>query len=221
LRLVSDTVRLLGSALPSFATRWLDAYAHDPAWFLAILAVVILLTTVGSRLAGKIKDEMRRIWVDHLPGANRSAVGTAQASLSFGTILSSIWPGLVFVFGVYLVFYPVIVSHLQRLSVPGHVGEALSAYTSPPVTCVLGLLLIATYLPRSSVRKLREWPVYQWLLKTLKYNVTPFVSAFGLLFVTLELGAHYTFNFFDSLGRFARRRWMHRIMGFMASRGIV
>ena len=52
LRIVADAIRLVGSALPSFATRWLDAYAREPAWFLVALALVVLLTSIGTSIAG-------------------------------------------------------------------------------------------------------------------------------------------------------------------------
>ena len=67
LRLVSDTIRLFGAFLPSGATRWLDAYAQDPAWFLVSAAWVAILILFGSSLGAQITDRMRRVWNKQSP----------------------------------------------------------------------------------------------------------------------------------------------------------
>jgi hypothetical protein len=70
LRIVSDAIRIIGTATPSFATRWIEAYAREPAWFLVNLGLVVALTAIGSAFAGNIRDTMRQIWVNYLPGTN-------------------------------------------------------------------------------------------------------------------------------------------------------
>jgi hypothetical protein len=80
LRMVSDTIRLIGSATPDFFRRWLDAYAREPAWFLATLALVVALTLVGARLADSIRDTMRRIWVRYLPHCNAAPTAAPAAA---------------------------------------------------------------------------------------------------------------------------------------------
>jgi uncharacterized protein (DUF2235 family) len=212
LRLVSDAVRLLGSVLPGFATRWLDAYARDPAWFLVNIVVVVLLTVTGARIAARIRDEMRHIWVRHLPGTTApSSAVVVEPSRSVSAI--------VLLVGLYLTLCPLIRTHVSWLAVPGVVGEALGAYMAPPISCVLGLLLIACFLPRPLVRALREWPPYQTTIKMFKYKIAPFASAFGLLFLALELGAHYTFNLADSFGTFCTEMLSSSKNGFKDDQG--
>jgi hypothetical protein len=213
LRLISDAIRLLGSALPGFAYRWTDAYAREPAWFLAVLLLVGLLTVAGSRLAATIKDQMRHIWVHYLPDAT-PPVGAATSTSCLGKIGGFIWTSFKLFVGFYLVFYPLIAWHVTWLAIPGRVGEALMAYTAPPVACVLGLFLIAWYLPRPWVRKLRECPLYQKSLRAFKYKIAPFVSAFGLLFIAVEFAAHYTFNLADSFGVFCKETRNENNTGF-------
>lgn len=91
------------------------------------------------------------------------------------------------------------------LKIPGPVGDFLAAYTAPPICCVLGVLLFATALPQPMVRALRTWPIYQAAFQFLKQKLLPFVSAFGLLFLTIELGAHYVFNVADSFGALSQQ----------------
>ena len=40
LRFVSDAIRMLGNFLPEMASRWINAYARDPIWFLISAAMV-------------------------------------------------------------------------------------------------------------------------------------------------------------------------------------
>jgi len=70
LRLLSDTIRLIGNALPGLASRWLDAYARDPAQFVISAGLVFFLLWISARLAGRINDRMRHLFVEayHCPG---------------------------------------------------------------------------------------------------------------------------------------------------------
>ena len=64
LRLVSDTLRLLGSfvLLPSAAQWWLDSFAANPGRFLIALALVAGFTYFGIRLGQRIRGRMLAIW---------------------------------------------------------------------------------------------------------------------------------------------------------------
>jgi len=78
LRPVSDTIRVIGSFLPSALSVWTNAYARDPGRFLLAALAVGLLTWLSSIiLAGKISDAMRGIWRSEL----------APTSMSFGNSL--------------------------------------------------------------------------------------------------------------------------------------
>lgn len=67
LRPVSNTIRIIGSFLPSGLAVWINAYAIDPGRFLFWALVVGCLTCVSSIvLAGMITNDMQRIWRSRL-----------------------------------------------------------------------------------------------------------------------------------------------------------
>jgi uncharacterized protein (DUF2235 family) len=205
LRFVSDTIRLVGAVLPGLASRWLDAYAREPAWFLINAALVALLIIVGARLGEKIRGEMRGLWVAYLPGTTAAQnVPSAlkpwvEAALWWLKALVAL---LIFLAGAYLSFYPLIAAYVPWIAIPGEVGQVVAAYAAPPIGCVLGLLVFACFLPRPAVRALRDASIYRGTLWLFKYKIIPFVSAFGIFLIVLELGAHYAYTFSDSFGAF-------------------
>jgi uncharacterized protein (DUF2235 family) len=194
LRIVSDTIRLIGSVAPTFATRWLDAYAREPAWFLVSLALVIALTLIGTGLASSIRDTMRHIWVRYLPGSNKTS--TPNGTPTRSSLLRKVF-GLIV---AYLALYPVFENWVPWLTLPGSVGHILAVYTAPPISVVLFLVLIACGLPQPWVRWLRTHELYQATIRLFKYKLFPALSAFGILILAIELGGHYIFNLFDGAG---------------------
>ncbi len=62
LRGVSDGVRLLGAFLPALAGWWLDAFAANPARFLAGLVALVACMTGGVMLGSSINGAMHAIW---------------------------------------------------------------------------------------------------------------------------------------------------------------
>jgi uncharacterized protein (DUF2235 family) len=62
LRMVSDTIRLLGAALPGFAGWWLDAFAASPGRFLIGVGVLATLMSIGVALGSNINNQMLVIW---------------------------------------------------------------------------------------------------------------------------------------------------------------
>ena len=148
LRVVSDTIRLIGSVLPGLATRWIDAYARDPAWFLVWVFLVAFLTWISSRLAGSISDQMRLLWTKYLPASNKPAAPRAPRVAS--PLKSILFVGII----VYLLFYPAFreIPGLGRLALPGRANEILLAYTAQPVRSVLAAFLIFYFLPGFIVR---------------------------------------------------------------------
>jgi hypothetical protein len=202
LRWASDSIRLVGTVLPGLASRWIDAYARDPAWFFVWAFMVGFLTWISAKLAGSIKDRMRLLWIEYLPASNHPATPKSPPVTS---ILQS-----VFFVGVilYLLFYPLFgnVSGLGWLTLPDSTNDILLAYTTEPVRAVLAAFLVFYFLPGLWVRKLRNWPVYQSALHGFKYYLAPAVSALGLLYLAVALGSHYQFNMRDSLGSFCAER---------------
>ena len=194
----SDIVRLIGSVTPAFFTRWLDAYAREPGWFLVTLTLVIALTLVGVRLADNIRDTMRHIWVSCLPGSNAAPnAPPAKTPTSFFRV--ALWS-----LALYFTLYPLFDRYLTGLTIGGRAGDVLAVSLSPPVSYVLGLLLIAVALPQRSVRWLRTRSWYQRALLFFKYNLLPSFSAVGILLLVFGLGAHYFSNFLDGMGAFCK-----------------
>ena len=194
LHLVSDTVRLLGSFLPAFAKRWVDAYARGPGWFVVVLLLVGFLTSLGSSLAASIKNTMRPVWVDSLPGANPAPVVSPS---SFAVSRHGV---AAVVGGALLILYPLFADWLPwpRLLTP--VSDFLFLYLRPPVNIALGLTIIACFLPSRWVRGLRQSPTYQQTLRFSKSKLAPLLSAAAILLLVVELVCHFGFNLLDSFG---------------------
>ena len=63
IRWVSDAVRMVGAFVPGTAADvWINGYARDPRQFLIVVFVVGLLTWWGSRLDGRIQNNMGIYW---------------------------------------------------------------------------------------------------------------------------------------------------------------
>lgn len=62
IRWVSDIIRVVGGFLPGFAQTWINGYARSPGQFLVLLALAVVLTLWGTRLATRIADCMNAIW---------------------------------------------------------------------------------------------------------------------------------------------------------------
>jgi uncharacterized protein (DUF2235 family) len=198
LRMVSDTIRLIGSVLPGLASRWLDAYARDPAWFLVWAFLVGFLTWISARLAGSINDRMRLLWTKYLPASNQPA--TPKPPMVASPLQSILFVGVI----AYLLFYPLFskIAGLSLLLLPETANNALLAYTVEPVRSVLIAFLIIYFLPGAVVRVLRQSTIYQFVLRGFKYYLAPAASALGLLYLAVALGSHYHFALRDSFGSF-------------------
>ena len=62
LRPLSDVIRMVGWVLPTAASRWTNAYAREPLWFLLCAGLVGLLLWLSASLKGRITDQMRLAW---------------------------------------------------------------------------------------------------------------------------------------------------------------
>lgn len=62
LRIVSESVRLVGTFLPGFAGWWLDAFASNPGRFLIGLVILVALMRRGVVLGHGINGAMHAIW---------------------------------------------------------------------------------------------------------------------------------------------------------------
>jgi uncharacterized protein (DUF2235 family) len=79
LRWLSDVIRLFGTVLPGFASRWINGYAQHPEVFLTFATAIVILTWLSGVLAVRMSDTMSKLWstaLDHSlvdPGAVSSA----------------------------------------------------------------------------------------------------------------------------------------------------
>jgi hypothetical protein len=53
LRLLSDTIRLIGNVLPGLAGRWVDAYTRDPASFVISASLVFFFLAISAKKRGR------------------------------------------------------------------------------------------------------------------------------------------------------------------------
>ncbi|MHC2313084.1 hypothetical protein ACVIHC_000130 [Bradyrhizobium diazoefficiens] len=196
-RFLSDTIRIIGNFLPGMASRWIDAYARDPAWFVIWASLVAFLISVSARLNGSINDSMRLLWTRFLPDSNKpdepkipKIASPLQTILFAGSIL-------------YLFLYPEFDRPLLNwLRLPASYEDLLLTYTAQPVRAVLGSFLVFYFLPSVAVRKLRQSKIYQALLRGFKFYLAPALSAIGILYLAVAFGNHYLFNIRDGFGSF-------------------
>jgi hypothetical protein len=198
LRIVSDTIKLVGGFLPSVATRWLDGYARDPARFLLWAGAIGLLIWYGSRLKSDANSRMRRIWDAHLPGTPR-----AQPAASSGAAWTL--AGRVFIFFlIYVAVYPVFDQHplLGNLKLPEPWNSLVEKYSEQPMRFVVWAFLIAHFLPERAIEKLRTWRLYRETLSFLKLKLFPLGFAVLIGYGAVAIASHLLFNVRDSWGSF-------------------
>jgi hypothetical protein len=59
---IGGIIRLLTLVLPSFADNWVQIYADNPAYFLILVGMIVLLLFAGSRIERGLRDKARAIW---------------------------------------------------------------------------------------------------------------------------------------------------------------
>lgn len=193
LRLVSDTVRLAGAFLPSGASRWIDAYARDPGWFLISAVFVALLVGNGANLGSIINDRMRRIW------NGETMLGGAVAGRRSRSFL---WKLLLALLG-YVAVYPIFVWYGPSwLTLPDTAHMLFLKYTAQPVRALAILFLLVAFLPEAFIYWLRELRAYKWTLNKLKMVVAPLVFALLTAWYVSAFASHFLFDVRDSLGSF-------------------
>jgi hypothetical protein len=202
LRLVSDAIRLTGTFVPTFFNRWLDAYARDPFWFIACVALVAFLTAMGSELVGSIHDRMRLIWTAYLPSSNKPPLN-GQPSLRITSYVKGVlWAAPVLYLFCYRWLGTGWLHWLGWLLLPSPFHEELLLCTSAPIRYVLIVFLLFYLLHWWVVRKLRQSWLYQGLLQLLRVHILPAASALGILYLAIVVPSHYLFDLRDSFGVF-------------------
>ncbi len=198
LRLLSDTIRLIGNALPGLASRWLDAYARDPAQFLISAGLVFFFLGISARLAGMINDRMRHLWNASLPSSNRPPSAAPPSRWR------AIRRVLIVAIVAYLVFYPWLagIPVLNKLVLPEQPNYFMMEYLGATIRWLLGAFLVCYFLPDGIVQPVRLSGLYQWLLHGFKYGLAPILSALALTALAFGFLNHYAFNIRDSFGAF-------------------
>lgn len=154
-RFLSDTIRIIGNFLPGMASRWIDAYARDPAWFVIWASLVAFLISVSARLKGSINDSMRILWTRFLPDSNKPDEPKIPKVAS--PLITILFAGSI----LYLFLYPEFERPLLNwLRLPATYEDVLLTYTAQPVRAVLGAFLVFYFLPGVAVRKLRQSKIY-------------------------------------------------------------
>ena len=207
LRLVSDTIRLVGTFVPTFFNRWLDAYARDPFWFVACVALVAFLTAMGSKLVGSINDRMRSIWTAYLPMSNKPPIMGNPSWPVTPYVVGILWAAPV----LYLFCYRWLgnswlrnswLHWLDQLQLPSPYHEELLLCTSAPIRYLLITFLGIYLLDGRIVRCVRQSEAYQGLLQLLRVHILPAASALGILYLAMTVASHYLFDLRDSFGEF-------------------
>jgi uncharacterized protein (DUF2235 family) len=200
LRIVSDTIRLLGAFVPSGASRWLDGYSRDPAWFLIWIGVVAFLIWYASTLKSEISSRMRRIWESFIPGTP-----PRPSQSSAGRIWRIVW--WLFVAALaYVGAYPLFdwLPFLNFLKVGEPLNSLIGVYTEQPARFVIWAFLVAHFIPEPAIEWLRNLRAYQTGLSWLKNGIAPAFFAIVMVYLVLALSAHLLFNVRDSFGSFCK-----------------
>lgn len=202
LRLVSDTIRLAGAFVPSGASRWLDAYARDPAWFLVSVAWVAIFILYGSSLGAQITDRMRRVWnrqSDAQSAAHVAAQSDAQTSSGAAKLAHFLFLGLL----LYVVLYPALLRWgFSWMTLPRDAHQNFVRYTAQPIYGLCVAYLVVYFLPEGLIQWLRERGWYKGLLRFLKLGLAPFIFALLTAWYGLAFTSHYLFDIRDSRGTF-------------------
>jgi len=69
---IGSLVRLLALFLPAFMEGWIETYATNPFYFVALGAAIILLLALGKMLKSRMHDRARAAWLPTVAGAAAS-----------------------------------------------------------------------------------------------------------------------------------------------------
>lgn len=199
-RPISDAIRLSSVFLPSGASRWVNAYARDPGWFLIATSWVAILIIYGSALGGQITDRMRRVWNRaFLERPDKAIAQSASRKFNVRQIFHFAFVILL----CYVLFYPMFAKlGVDWLLFPKEAQVAFDKYTAQPVRILISVYLLVHLIPESIVYRLRTWAPYQWFLRTVKLKAAPAVFAALTLWYGFAFVSHYLFDMRDAFGSF-------------------
>ncbi|ANW05137.1 DUF2235 domain-containing protein [Bradyrhizobium icense] len=199
LRPLSDLIRMVGLALPGAASRWINAYAREPLWFVLCASLVALLLWLSASLKDRITDQMRRAWrvslakVDLHRSESKSRLGLSPSQMA-------VLAGL-----ALIALYPI----------PGWIGYSLPKLSASPQTFIDRIthpyfqffafaVLVTMLLGDRTIARFRLKDAYRRLLTNIKLKVAPAFFAVFFLVGGVAFASHYLFNIRDSLGHFCQ-----------------
>jgi len=199
LRPISDVIRMVGLALPEAASRWINAYAREPLWFVLCASLVALLLWLSVSLRGRITDQMRRAWrvslakVDLHNGKSKIRGGTIGLPIVLfaALLLIALYP----VPGWFSYDLPKVTASLQTF---------INRITHPYFQFFAAVILITMLLGDRVIAHFRLKDAYRQFLTDIKLKVAPAFFAIIFLVGGLALASHYAFNIRDSLGNFCQ-----------------
>jgi uncharacterized protein (DUF2235 family) len=199
LRPLSDIIRMAELALPNATSRWTNAYARDPLWFLLCAGLVALLLWLSASLKGRITDQMRAAW----------RVSLAKIDLHNG---ASKDPGeitglqkIVFLCLLLIALYPIpgwFGYPLPRA--PGTPQIFIDRITHPYFQSFAIAILITMRLPGRMIAHFRLKDAYKQAISDLKLKIAPAFFALFFLVGGAAFASHYLFNIRDSFGQFCK-----------------
>jgi uncharacterized protein (DUF2235 family) len=195
LRPLSDVIRLLSNFLPGGATRWINAYASDPLWFLLSAGAIAVLIWISSSLSSQTTDEMHSRWNVSL----RRPDAVALNGSSF-----SVLPYLVVGYLLFVAIYPTL--KWIGVPIPAVPITALQIFidraTAGLFQFIAVAVLVTLLLPNKWIAYVRKKETYKKVILSLRLKIAPAVFAFSLVALAVTFGSHYIFNIRDSFGEF-------------------
>ena len=199
LRPLSDVIRMVGLALPGAASRWVNAYARDPLWFVLCAGLVALLLWLTAGLQGRIVDRMRSAW-----RASLAKIDVQKPELETRGGMSGLHM-LVFACLLLIALYPV----------PGWFGYPLPKASSSPQILIdrathpyfqffAVAILITMLLGDATIARFRLKDGYRQFITDIKLKVAPAIFAVVFLVGGVTFASHYVFNVRDSFGAFCK-----------------
>ncbi|MET0679210.1 MAG: DUF2235 domain-containing protein [Bradyrhizobium sp.] len=198
LRPISDIIRLAEMALPGAASRWMNAYAREPLWFMLCAGLVALLLWLSAGLQGRITDQMRHAWrvslgkIDIHPEDKHVVVGLSGLERAALVLL------------LLIAVYPVpgwFGHGLPKLT--GSLQAFIDRITHPYFqTFAVAVLIPMAALSDRGIASFRLKDGYRRFITKIKLKVAPALFAIAFLIGGAAFASHYVFNMRDSLGHF-------------------
>lgn len=199
LRPLSDLIRIAGLALPGAASRWINAYARDPLWFVLCAGLVALLLWLSASLQGRITDQMRSAWRVSLAKIDLHREGS-KARRGMSGLHVVVFAGL-----LLIALYPVPAWFGYPLpKAPAAPQIFIDRITHPYFQSFAVALLVTMLLGDTTIARFRLKDAYRQFITNIKLRFAP--ALFALMFLVGGAGfaSHYIFNVRDSFGAFCK-----------------